>query len=71
VCLGILATSTQSVINRAVVIIPVDRAKEQGKLVACVVHPQKLHYGWQGIYRNNVALTFRAGIGDDKASWIT
>jgi hypothetical protein len=36
-CLGIFATSPTHAINRAVVIIPVDRAREKGKLVSCVV----------------------------------
>ena len=37
ICLGIFATHAQHAINRAVVIIPVDRAREKGKLVSCVV----------------------------------
>ncbi|MBI4741325.1 MAG: DUF2927 domain-containing protein [Betaproteobacteria bacterium] len=37
VCLGIFATKADSTIFRAVVIIPVDRARAQGKLVACMV----------------------------------
>lgn len=36
ICLGIFATQ-YNVINRAVVIIPVDRARAKAKLVACVV----------------------------------
>ncbi len=37
VCLGVFATTEKNVINRAVVIIPVDRARAMGKLVSCVV----------------------------------
>lgn len=36
-CLGIFSTKADNVIFRAVVIIPVDRVRAQGKLVACVV----------------------------------